>query len=52
MMADDSGCLESVKAKSIAETGAFLGLIKRNINNTLYDREVDLVHIPILEVDP
>lgn len=51
-MADDTGCLESVKAHNIADSGAYLGIIKRNINNTLHDREVDIVHIPILEIEP
>lgn len=37
-MADDVGCLQSVKANNIANTGAYIGIIKRNINNTLYDK--------------
>lgn len=52
LMADDTGCLESVKARNIAHSGAYIGIIKRNINNTLHDREVDIVHIPIVEVEP
>lgn len=52
MIADDSKCLESVKARNLASSGAYIGIIKRNINNTLHDREVDIVHIPILEVEP
>lgn len=51
-MADDQGCLESVKANNIANTGAYVGIIKRNINNTLHDRQINLVHIPILEIQP
>lgn len=38
MMADDLGCLESVKAHNLATSGSYIGLIKRNINNTLNDR--------------
>lgn len=44
-MADDSECLESIKAKNIANSGAYVGLIKQNINNTLHDKEINLVHI-------
>ncbi len=47
-MADDSECLESIKAKNIANSGAYVGLIKQNINNTLHDKEINLVHIPII----
>ena len=52
VLADDVGCLESVKAKNIANSGAYAGLIRRNLNNTLHDKEVNLVHIPILELEP
>lgn len=52
MMADDSGCLESVKAHNLANSGAYIGIIKKNINNTLHDKEIDIVHIPILEIEP
>ena len=47
-MADDSECLESVKAKNIATSGGYAGIIKQNLNNTLHDKEINLVHIPIL----
>lgn len=52
IMADDSECLESVKAKNIASSGGYVGIIKQNINNTLHDKEVNLVHIPIVELSP
>lgn len=29
-----------------------MGLIKQNINNTLHDKEIGVVHIPILELSP
>ena len=29
-----------------------MGLIRRNLNNTLHDKEVNLVHIPIVELEP
>lgn len=41
-----------MKAHNLAASGAYIGIIKRNINNTLHDKTVDLVHIPILEIDP
>jgi hypothetical protein len=41
-----------VKAHNIAVSGSYLAIIKRNINNTLHDREVDVVHIPVLEIEP
>lgn len=41
-----------MKAHNIAASGAYLAIIKRNINNTLHDREVDIVHIPVLEIEP
>ena len=37
-MVDDIGCMESIKAKNIAGSGAYIGIIKRNINNTLNDK--------------
>jgi hypothetical protein len=52
VLADDSQCLESVKAKNIAASGGYAGIIKQNSKNTLYDKEVSLVHIPILEISP
>jgi hypothetical protein len=48
VLADDSKCLESVKAKNIANSGAYVGIIRQNIDNTLHDKEVNLVHIPII----
>lgn len=44
--------MESVKAKNIAESGAYIGIIKKNYNQTAHDREIDTVHIPILEIEP
>jgi hypothetical protein len=41
-----------VKAHNLAVSGAYVGIIKHNINNTLYDKEVDMVHIPILSIQP
>jgi hypothetical protein len=38
VLADDSECLESVKAKHIANSGAYVGIIRQNINNTLHDK--------------
>ena len=32
-------------------SGGYAGIIKQNINNTLYDKEVNLVHIPMLEIN-
>lgn len=52
ILADDSECLESVKAKNIANSGGYVGIIRQNINNTLHDKEVSLVHIPIVEISP
>lgn len=40
--------MESVKAQNLAVSGAYIGIIKRNINNTLHDKEINVVHIPIL----
>jgi hypothetical protein len=42
--------MESIKARNVAGSGAYIGIFKRNINNTLNDREIDAVHIPILEM--
>ena len=50
ILADDSECLESVKAKNIANSGGYVGIIKQNIANTLHDKEINLVHIPIVEL--
>jgi len=52
ILADDTECLESIKAKNIANSGGYVGLIKQNINNTLHDKEIKLVHIPIVEIKP
>lgn len=38
VLADDSECLESVKAKNIANSGGYVGIIRQNINNTLHDK--------------
>jgi len=38
VLADDSECLESVKAKNIAASGGYAGIIKQNSNNTLFDK--------------
>ena len=52
MFANDKNCLESLKASFLVESGAFIGVIKKNLNNTLHDKEINVVHIPILELDP
>ena len=39
-----------MKAKNIANSGGYVGIIKENVNNTLHDKESNLVHIPILEI--
>jgi hypothetical protein len=38
ILADDSECLESIKAKNIANSGGYVGIIRQNINNTLHDK--------------
>lgn len=50
VMVDDEACMESVKAKNVADSGAYVGIVKRNYNRTEHDREIDTVHIPILEI--
>ena len=52
ILTDDTECLQSIKAKNIADSGGYVGLIKQNINNTLHDKEIKLVHIPIIEIKP
>ncbi len=52
VLADDSECLESVKAKNIANSGAYVAIVKQNLNNTLHDKEISLVHIPVVELAP
>lgn len=47
-MADDQKCLESVKAKNLMMAGARVAIIKKNINNTLHDKQIDIVHIPVI----
>lgn len=51
-MADDSSCLESIKSKNIALSGSHAGIIKYSQENSLYDKEIELVHIPIVELLP
>lgn len=52
VLADDTECLESIKAKNIADSGGYAGIIRQNSNNTLHDKESNLVHIPIIEMKP
>ena len=44
--------MESVKARNIEAKGAYAGLIKQNIKNSLFDKEVNQVSIPLLEITP
>lgn len=41
-----------MKAKNIANSGAYVAIIRQNINNTLHDKESSLVHIPVVELPP
>lgn len=41
-----------MKARHIGASGGYAGIIRQNSNNTLFDKEISLVHIPILEVAP
>ena len=49
-MADDATCFESTKAKNIMKGGGLVGLIKQNVNTTLHDKDVNVVHIAIAEL--